>query len=327
MGNNYKNLTDEEQDQIAVLKAVGKSVSHIGQILCRHKSSISRELTRNRSPVYHCYHATAAGKRAKQRKSEAGRRDRLKCPEIRRYVASKLELGWSPELIAGRIGVDHPDLRISHEAIYQYVYDPKIRKHLDLVPYLIRAHKKRQCRKHSRRHRKSHIPDRVSIDQRPSRVTDRKQPGHWEADTAISRQSKDALGVFLERTSRYPQLAKLPRKAAVPLRKALTRRLSRHPPHMRRTITYDNGSENVDHQQVNQVLGTRSYFCDPYCSWQRGSVENAIGLVRRYLPKKTDFAHVSKAQLKTIETRINNRPRKCLDFSTPAEVFKLTCCT
>ena len=93
------------------------------------------------------------------------------------------------------------------------------------------------------------------------------------------------------------------------------------------TLTYDNGSENVDHQQVNRALGTRSYFCDPYCSWQRGSVENAIGLVRRYLPKKTDFAHVSMAQLKTIETRINNRPRKCLDFRTPAEVFKLTCCT
>jgi len=96
---------------------------------------------------------------------------------------------------------------------------------------------------------------------------------------------------------------------------------------MRRTITYDNGSENVEHQKVNKVLGTQSYFCNPYCSWERGSVENTIGLVRRYLPKKTDFSEVSEVQLKTIESLINSRPRKCLDFKTPAEVFNRKCCT
>ena len=327
MENSYEHLTDEERDQIAVLKAAGKSVSEIARSLGRHKSSISRELRRNRSPVYNCYHATAAAKRAKQRKREAGRREPLKSPEVRQYVVTKLQLGWSPELIAGRIGMERPGLCISHEAIYQYIYNPKVRKQVDLVPYLIRAHKKRLRRGHSRKHRKSHIPDRVPIDQRPSNIENRKQPGHWEADTMISRQSKAALGVFLERTSRHLHLAKLPQKAAAPLSKALNRRLSRHPPHMRRTITYDNGSENVEHQKVNRALGTQSYFCDPYCSWQRGSVENVIGLVRRYLPKKTDFAQVSNAQLKAIESRINNRPRKCLDFKTPAEVFNQKCCT
>ncbi len=327
MGNKYKHLTDEGRDRIAVLKAGGKSIGQIAQVLYRNKSSISRELRRNRSAVYQCYHATAAGKRAKQRKSEAGQRERLKSSEIRHYVVAKLQLGWSPELIAGRIGMERPGLCISHEAIYQYLYHPKVRQHEDLVPYLIRAHKKRHRRGHSRKHRKSHIPDRVSIDQRPREIENRKQPGHWEADTMISRQSKVAIGVFLERTSRYLHLAKLTQKAAVPLCNALNRRLSRHPPQMRRTITYDNGSENVGHQAVNKVLGTTSYFCDPYCSWQRGSVENAIGLVRRYPPKKTDFASVSKAQIKTIEARINNRPRKCLDFKTPAEVFNRKRCT
>ncbi len=327
MENRYEHLSDEERDRIAVLKAEGTSVSQIARALGRDKSCISRELRRNRSPVYKCYHATAAGKRAKQRKCKAGKRERLKRPEIRQYVVSKLQVGWSPELIAGRIGMEQPGLGISHEAIYQYIYDPQVRKHVDLVPHLVRAHKKRLRRGHSRKHRKSHIPDRVSIDERPSGVENRKQPGHWEADTIISRQSKVALGAFLERTSRYLHLAKLPQKAAAPLRKALNRRLARHPPHMRRTITYDNGSENVEHQKVNKVLGTQSYFCNPYCSWERGSVENTIGLVRRYLPKKTDFSEVSEVQLKTIESLINSRPRKCLDFKTPAEVFNRKCCT
>ena len=327
MGNKYKHLSAEERDQIAVMRAEGESFGEIAHTLGRNKSTICREVWRNRSPVYDRYGAIQAQKRAQRRKCEAGRRPLLKHDPTRRYVICKLQLGWSPEQIAGRLPHDHPELRISHEAIYQYIYNPHVRKTRELIPLLVRSHKKRQARGHTKKHRKSHIPDRIPIDRRPAYVEKRQQPGHWESDTIISRQSKEAIGVCLERSTRFVHLAKLEKKGAADLAEAINRRLGRHPPHMRRTITYDNGSENAQHMRVNKVLGTRSYFCHPYQSWQRGAVENVIGLVRRYLPKKTDFSNVSCDHLKMIQNWINNRPRKCLDFKTPLEVFIAKRCT
>jgi IS30 family transposase len=137
----------------------------------------------------------------------------------------------------------------------------------------------------------------------------------------ISRKSTPSLAIALERLSRYLQITKLAAKTARELRRALTRRLNRHPDYMRKTITYDNGSENVEHILINQKLSTHSYFCEPYHSWEKGSVENAIGLIRRYLPKKTDFATITQEQLKQIEDLLNNRPRKVLNYKTPKEVF------
>ncbi len=310
-----------------MLRAEGRSLGDIAKTLHRDRSTISRELRRNRSPVHECYGANAAQRRAECRKREAGKRKRLKHPAIRAYVTTKLKQEWSSEQIAGRLPLDRPGLSICHEAIYQYVYHPQVRKHLDLVTYLARAHRKRFRRGHTNKHRKIHIPERVSIDQRPAYIEKRRQPGHWEADTITSRQSKEAIGVCLERSSRYLHLAKLDKNGSTPVRKSINRRLSRHPPHMRRTITYDNGAENVEHLKVNKVLGTKSYFCRAFHSWERGAVENGIGLVRRYLPKKTDFSKVSPRHLKQIQCKLNNRPRKCLDFKTPSEVFSAKCCT
>lgn len=130
-----------------------------------------------------------------------------------------------------------------------------------------------------------------------------------------------------ERKTRLTKLSKLKRKGAREMRVALTRRLRRCPARLRKTITYDNGSENTDHVKTNEVLGTRSYFCAPYHSWEKGTVENTIGLIRRSLPKKTDFAIVSDKELRTIERRLNNRPRKCLKYRTPAEAYRAECCT
>ncbi len=327
MGNNYKHLTIDERELIALCRAAGASLRDIAKALDRSASTISRELKRNPSPIAESYSGLQAHRRAEKRKREAGKRKRLKNPVIRRYVETKLKQGWSPELIAGRLPEERPSAGISHEAIYQYIYDPKVRKQRDLVACLSRAHKKRKPRWHTRKHRESHIPDRISIDRRPRYIEKRKQPGHWESDTIISRESKQALGACLERSSRYLHLAKLAKNGPSEVAEAINRRLGRHPPHMRKSITYDNGSENGQHQRVNEVLGTKSYFCKPFHSWERGAVENAIGLVRRYLPKKTDFSKVSKHELKKIQNRINNRPRKCLNFKTPAEVFKSKCCT
>ena len=138
----------------------------------------------------------------------------------------------------------------------------------------------------------------------------------------ISRASAVALQITVERTARYTKLAALPRKGAREMRWALTRRLRQYPRGLRRSLTYDNGSENTEHAQTNRALGSRSYFCEPFHSWQRGTVENTIGLVRRFFPKQTDLAQVSKTQVQPVERWLNHRPRKCLGFQTPAEVFK-----
>jgi len=321
MSRQYTQLTSEERDVIAVLWAQGKGSSDIARIVGRHKSTISRELKRNKAPVYNVYLSHRAHERAEKRKKHAAHRPRLKDEVIMAYVIEKLHLDLSPEQIAGRISRDIPGCSISHEAIYQFIYDRDTIKHMDLRPCLLRRHRKRLERGHSRKHQKSHIPERLSITERPASVNDRREPGHWEVDTMVSRQSAPSLGVTLERLSRKTHIAKLAAKTAKELRLALNRRLSRHPDHMRKTITYDNGPENVEHVLVNKALGTQSYFCEPYHSWEKGSVENAIGLIRRYLPKGTDFATITKEQIKQIEDALNNRPRKVLNYRTPNEVF------
>ena len=224
----------------------------------------------------------------------------------------------SPELIAGRVVILRPHEHVSHETIYQWIYT-EARHH---IGHLARAHRRRLRRGYSRKHTKAHIPGRIPLDRRPQAVAARRQIGHWETDTVVSRQSVAALQVVVERVTRYTKMKKLSRKSAPQMRIGLTRTLSRYPHPVRRTITYDNGSENTEHQQVNAVLGTRSYFCTPFHSREKGTAENTIGLVRRWLPKKTNFATVSVGTVKAIERWLNNRPRKCLDYKTPAEVFR-----
>jgi IS30 family transposase len=233
------------------------------------------------------YLSHRAQQRAAERKSAAHQRPRLKHSMIRCYVTRKLKQGWSPEQIAGRLSIEYPALSVSHEAIYQYLYDSRVRQNNDLVPYLPCAHKRRQLKGHRHTHRSPHIPHRTSIDERPASISTRKQLGHWETDSVISRQSTAALNVSVERKSRFSKITKMTQKSAHQTRCALTRTLSRLPLHARRTVTYDNGSENVEHVRVNEVLGTHSYFCNPYRSWEKGTSENTIGLIRRLYPKKT----------------------------------------
>jgi IS30 family transposase len=171
---------------------------------------------------------------------------------IEKYVLQKLKLRWSPEQIAGRLPLDCRGLSISHEAIYQYIYDQQTRSEIDLTLYLPRSHKKRRLFGHSHRHTKSHIPHRVSIEKR-------KQPGHWEADTMISRQNKNALVISLERSSRLLHINKRA-KNHIGFSPALTERLGCYPEALRGSITCDNGPENVEHQKINKALSTRSYF-------------------------------------------------------------------
>lgn len=324
MPKTYGQLNPNERDILAILKSKGKSLREIAVVLKRSPSTLSRELKRNAPPVYTGYYlAHKAQERANKRKHESHRRQRLKNNSIRRYVEKRLRLGWSPELIAGRLAIEHPELSISHEAIYQWVYQEATH----LILSLVRAHRKRKHRGYSRKHKKSHIPGRISIKERPNAVLKRRCIGHWETDTLTCRKSYQAVQVTVERKARYSKVAKLKTKSARAMSLALTRRLSRYPPELRLSITYDNGSENAEHMRTNKILGTHSYFCEPFHSYERGTVENTIGLVRRFLPKKTNLAKISQAHLSKIEYWLNNRPRKCLGFKTPAETFNAECCT
>ncbi len=320
MPKQYNQITADERDKIAVYLAGGFNYSDIARMLSRNRSSIMREVKRNGSKQYQVYTSMYADKRFIERKSRANQHDRLKDPFIRDYVYEKLKEQWTPELIAGRLTQDHPGYSISHEAVYQYIYEdaPELKK------YLPRSHRVRRKRKAKCANSVNRIPERVGIDQRPQRANDRSQFGHWEADTAVSRQSLAALAILAERVSRLTKLKKIAHNSAEDFSKAIVTRLESVAPAQRKTITYDNGKENVNHQNVNASLGTQSFFCNPYHSWEKGSVEQIVGLVRRYLPKKTDFAKVSDDQIAYIEHQLNSRPRKCLNFKTPYEVFSST---
>lgn len=323
----YQHLTQEERDTLAVLYAQGIALSEIARQLHRDKSTISREIKRNKTPIKGLYRSGRAHQQAKDRKQQASERERLKTPTIRRYVKQHLRMDWSPERIAGRLQVIHPDQHICIESIYQFIYDPEERKQEDFVPKLARSHRIRNYRGQRKTHRTLKIPNRTSILKRPKIIQNRKQAGHWEADTAVSRASKAAVLATVERTSRYIKLVKLPQRTARHVRISLNRMLSQYAAPLRRSITYDNGQENTDHMDVNKVLGTRSYFCQPYHSWEKGTVENSVGLVRRTYPKKTDFAKISAAEIKSVERKLNNMPRKVLHYKTPKEVFDQLRCT
>lgn len=317
----YIQLTHEERDHIAALYAQRVSLSEIARQLQRNKSTISREIARNKAPIRNVYGACRAHNKAKDRKQQAGQRPRLKNTTIRRYVIRHLRMEWTPEQIAGRLRRKYPQYSICAESIYQFIYDPEVRRTENFVPLLPRAHRMRNRRGQRRTHRKLHIPERISILERPESVHQRKQAGHWETDTVIARTSRAALLATVERKSRYTKLTKLQRRTAKQVRISLNRSFSQYPKKLRRTITYDNGQENVEHIKVNKTLGTRSYFCQPYHSWEKGTVENTIGIIRRTFPKKTNFDLISHADVKRLERKLNTTPRKILNYQTPKEVF------
>ena len=320
MKKQYEHLTMTERDKITELLYERKTISEIAKALGRHKSTISRELKRNSSSEYKLYLSHRAQSRADQRRTEASCRLLLKDDPTREYVQEKLMIGWSPEIIAGRIKKDHPGLSISHEAIYQYIFHPQTPNHHELINCLRRAHRKRKQKGTGRKERKTKIPNRISIDARPKSVETRRQFGHWEGDSLISRKSTTALNSLTERKSRLVLLTKLKRKGSRETKNAIISRLQHLPPEARRSLTLDNGTENTRHQEITATLGTKCFFAHPYSSWERGTNENINKLVRWYLPKGTDFGKITEQQLSSMEYLINNRPRKCLKFKTPNEV-------
>jgi len=313
---NYNHLSHDERDKLAIGINQGRSLRRVAEELGRAPSTLKRELERNHGPKI--YTPNQAQERAMTRHHLAHKRSRLKSHALRHDVeALIMTKRWSPEIISGRLKRKGKHPPISHEAIYQWIYTEAPH----LIPYLVRQHKQRYPKHHSRKHKKIHIPERVSIQERPAIVQSRNQPGHWEADLLVGKGS-EALDVAIERTSRFTRLMKIKDKTADSSSAALSAMLRDVPEHLRRSITYDNGSENVNHLQLNELLGTASYFCEPFHSWEKGSVENRNGIIRRFIPKGTDLSTIPDHQIHAIEFWINDRPMKCLKFQTPAEVYE-----
>lgn len=313
----YKHISKEERDQISILFAKGQSQAEIATTLNRHKSTISRELKRNSSPNV-LYLSQHAQQKSEVRSHKAHKKQRLKNNKIRNYVENGLRKRWSPDAIAGRLKLINDNLSISHEAIYQYIYEEKP----ELGLYLPRGGVKRRPKSNNRHKNKTKILNRISISKRPEAANSRLEFGHYEADSIVSRQSKTCLNVLVERKSRYTFISILENKTAEETLKAIIFNLSSFSDFVL-SVSYDNGTEFAYHQEINLILESNSFFCEPYHSWEKGSVENRNGLIRRFLPKKTDFSKISKQVVANIQEWINNRPMKCLNYLTPKEVYEL----
>ena len=325
-----KKLTEEERDKIARLHSKGCGVQEIARQTGRSASTISVELNvgmwHDHNVHESVYVAIHAQRLRKERAKNSGKQTKLNKPKhtkLQAYVEQRLRDGWSPEQIAGRLPKDYPNdpqMRIGHEAIYRYVYAPQ-QAGQKFWEYLPRKQKKRRKRSGRKVHR-SRIPDRVSIHKRPKAVDKRKQFGHWEGDSVEGRRStKDGIHTEVERLSGKFLASKVESISSTYTASAQLAMFRVLPAGARRSTTLDNGRENHQHTKLKTQLGMQAYFADPYSSWQRGSNENANGLLRRYLPKRTDFTTLTQSELDDIIAEINNRPRKRLDYYTPNEVF------
>jgi IS30 family transposase len=314
----YRHLVIEEREELAIGLNQHKSIIEISRELGRNRSSIYREKNRNNATQNNVkYRANRAQLRSDERKGESHKRTRLKNKVIQDYVENHLKKDWTPELISGRLSMEIVDQKTNYESIYLWIY----KERSDLIQYLPRAHRKRRKRGCAKNKRNAKVPNRTMIIERPNEIAARVEPGHWEADTAVSRQSKGAISATSERVSRFLISKKLNAKTAENMDVAITESLNSLPKNLCKSITYDNGTENAYHVKTNIKLGTKSYFCNPYHSWEKGTIENRIGMIRRYFPKKTNWALISQEQLDKIITKINTRPMKCLGYRTPEEVF------
>lgn len=324
----YCRITDAEREEMSRGLARGESLSAIARHLCRRASTLSREAHRNGGKGG--YRAFSAGRRAKQGASSrrGGKRRLAQEERLRAYVLAKLRKRWSPEEIVKRLKEEYPDdteMRISHEAVYQFIYVlPRGALKKTLVNAL-RQERKYRRKKHGRKgnpeETRGKIVDMLSIEERPEEVADRTIPGHWEGDLIVGRYKRTALGTLVERTTRKTVLVPLQEKDAKHIREAYTRALRSLPKELAKTLTYDQGKEKSEHKRFTIATGIQVYFAHPGSPWERGTNENTNGLIRQYFPKGTDFSQVSVREIKRVERELNDRPRKALQWKKPDEVF------
>ncbi len=316
-------LTLAEREELSRSVAAGQSLRSVATRLGRAPSTISREIMRNGGQQ--CYRASQADQTAWDR----GRRPKIcRLAENRtlaHIVAGKLQLLWSPEQIAGWLKRTYPDdeaFQVSHETIYRSLFIQArgvLKK--ELLQHLRRTRAMRRSRHHTQKTDDGRrIRDAVSISERPATVADRAVPGHWEGDLLCGTGSSQ-MATLVERHTRYVMLVKVASKEAAMFTDALIQNARKLPPELYKSLTWDRGTEMADHKRFTLATDIKVYFCDPQNPWQRGTNENTNGLLRQYFPKGTDLSAYSQAKLNAVARQLNARPRKTLDYETPAERF------
>jgi IS30 family transposase len=320
MGQYYGQLSLKERVEIYRLHADGKSQNEIASALDRAPSTISRELRRNSRPTKVWpggYEPVRAQQLAERRRQWDGRFKLARQTDLRNSVGKSLAMGHSPEQIAGRLARQHGRVIISHKSIYRFIYHRAAQK--DSWYRLLPRHKRARGRQ--RRTSASFIKQRRSITERPAEAQGREAAGHWEADFMLFARCGQGLLVLHERQTRFSMVRQPVNRKAVRTARTIARQLDKLPQAMRKTISFDNGNEFAEHHRLHKALGVQTFFCDPHSPWQKGGVENSIGRLRRSLPRKTDLNLITAATLQRHVQRLNDTPRKCLDFQTPAEAF------
>ena len=331
-------LTLIEREKITVMYSQKCSVREISRALRRSPSTISRELRRKEVVRYRGqYLGIQTHQKVKENWNKTHNRPKINNPKIREYIIKGLEKGLTPELIAGRLRIKY-DFKIYHETIYKFIYSTN--NELHLTEYLLRrkfGRVPRDIRKHNKRKYTGigkNIPNRVDIDLRPQEANLRLEFGHFEADSIEGtrkritqtaeknrQKRKSCLTVLTDRASRVVKVLKTASLTSIQTTTSILKAMKPYRNTIK-SITYDNGKEFSKHEIINKELNIQSYFCKPYHSWEKGTVENINGLIRRFFPKGTDFDMITDEQIKRVEDWINNRPMKVLGYLTPNEKYR-----
>ena len=317
-------LREDERIHIADRVREKASIREIARELGRAPSTVSREVRRNRHPTNGQYRPHAAQARADARRPRPKPSNIGQHPELRAYIQERLAKRWSPEQIVQSLRRTFPEraeMHVCHETIYQALYVQgrgELRR--ELTKALRTGRAMRKPRRLAQQHQPRYSAPMVMLSERPAEADDRAVPGHWEGDLIIGKNQNSAIGTLVERTTRYVMLVHLPNNhGAVSMRDALLDTIGTLPAHLRRSLTWDQGSETGRHHEFSVAAGMPVYFCDPASPWQRGSNENTNGLLRQYFPKSTDLSIHTREQLDAVAAELNSRPRKTLGWDTPAE--------
>lgn len=323
----HRRLTIKERVQIETLLNENKSKAYIAKSLNRARSTIGREINKWVQNKEDNYNAELAHWNAKDDYANKRNRDKISTHSLLRFFVYKgLLSNWTPEQISGRLKELYPNdpiMSISHEAIYRHIYThPQASLNKKLIKLLVRKKTRRRPSK-KKRGKGSKILNQVSIDNRPKHIELREEVGHWEGDLVIGKNHKSAIGTIVERKTRFTLILKLSSKKAEEVAQVFSKILNQLNSKFKKSMTYDNGIEMAKHEKITEKTSMKIYFAHPYSSWERGTNENTNGLIRRYLPKGTNFNEISQNQLLIIQKKLNNRPRKIIGYKTPQEMMNI----
>lgn len=322
----HRPLTLSERIEIQAGIIAEETQASIAARLGRPASTISTEIRRNGGARAYRAEAAQSATLARRGAARRGRCDIAEYAPLRDEIYARMQRGWSPEEIAGMLKLEYPDnilMHTCHESIYRYVYVvARGELQRELVKFMRRSHKERKPQRRGVAATQGKIPDMVLVDERPPEVEARLIAGHYEGDLIVGAGNRSAVGVLVERTTRFTMLCHLPQKDAESVREAFTRRLADIPAALRLSLTYDQGKEMSQHKILSDDLGLKVFFCHPHSPWERGTCESQNGRIRHYLPKGMDLSTVSYQQLSAYQEMLNERPRKILGWKSPAQCFR-----